>query len=125
MTTCRVRARSASGSRVDVSAWYDATNTYISWSFCISTNWRIAPARLKSTRGARARVELGGGASLDLGGEASVLVSAGSPRRVTVEQGAVTISDARGVEVAVLDHVARIPEGAPSTVSVLASAADR
>ncbi|HVY48113.1 MAG TPA: hypothetical protein VHB21_19630, partial [Minicystis sp.] len=53
------------------------------------------PARVKTTRGARARLDLGDGAALDLGGDATVLVTAGARRRVTVEQGAATISGAR------------------------------
>ena len=83
------------------------------------------PARIKSTRGARAKIDLGGGASFELEGEASVLVTPGARRRLTVEQGAVTVSDAKGLDVAVLDHGIRLDGPAPSTVSVLASAADR
>ena len=82
------------------------------------------PARIKSTRGARARLDLGERAGLDVSGEASVVVTAGPPRRVSIEQGEVTVSDAHDVDVSILDRVARLGQ-VRSTASFLASAADR
>ncbi|HEY4116893.1 MAG TPA: hypothetical protein VGM56_03505, partial [Byssovorax sp.] len=80
------------------------------------------PARIKTTRGARARVDLGDGATADLAGEASISIAADG--RVGVEQGLVTLDDARARDVQILDHVARVGD-AKTTLSVLVGAADR